>query len=71
MRALPPWESALDAAADLCAQRLRASAFPDLSDVLVLVPGLHAGAVLRARIAARAGIDAFIAARAMSRSVVL
>lgn len=61
MRALPPWESALDAVADRCAELLAQRDFPDLSDVIVLVPGLHAAAPLRARVHARAGIAAMVA----------
>ncbi|MEX0900900.1 MAG: PD-(D/E)XK nuclease family protein [Gammaproteobacteria bacterium] len=61
MHALPPWESALEAVAARCAALLATRPLPDLSDVLVIVPGLHAGAALRSRIRELAARDAFIA----------
>ncbi len=61
MHALPPWESALDAIAARCADLLGARPLADLSDVLVIAPGLHAGAALRAKIRTLSGRDAFIA----------
>lgn len=60
MRILPPWENALDPAAQRCAELLADRTLPDLSDTLVLLPGIHAAPALRARIRAMSGRDALI-----------
>lgn len=60
MRVLPPWENALDPAAQRCAELLADRSFPDLSDTLVLLPGIHAAPALRARIREVSGRAALI-----------
>lgn len=60
MRRLPPWENALESAARRCAELLAGRTLPDLSDTLVLLPGIHAAPALRARIRALSGRAAFI-----------